>query len=334
MTQRHDLHIGIGLDAASHSHNPSSSWPLFWSTLIGDLDGAVAFVTLRDGYARKTSDGPDAVLLANWLAARTQTLGIIAGAPLNFLEPFHVSTAIATLDYVSQGRAGLLVQQLRGDRAEEAGRTIGKLKGFPTIDDEALQQDADDALETIRRLWDSWEDDAVIRDSKSQRFLDGDKLHYVNFQGSDFRVLGPSITPRPPQGQPVVAIALTEQDDPSLAAKADLIFLRQAENVFGPLIQTLQGLPAASSPILFADISLGTDTDITGLFLETISDAAHAGINGIRLVLDDPEKQVRSLREEVLPALTEAGLIRVDDNGSLRQRLGLPVAINRYARVA
>ncbi|WP_312807466.1 LLM class flavin-dependent oxidoreductase [Agrobacterium cavarae] len=333
MTQRHDLHIGIGLDAAAHSHNPSSSWPLFWSTLIGDLDGAVAFVTLQDGYARKTSDGPDVVLLANWLAARTQTLGIIAGAPLNFLEPFHVSTAIATLDYVSQGRAGLLAQQLRGDGAEEAGRTIGKLKGFPTIDDEALQQDADDALETIRRLWDSWEDDAVIRDSKSQRFLDGDKLHYVNFQGSGFRVLGPSITPRPPQGQPVVAIALTEQDDPSLAAKADLIFLRQAENAFGPIIQTVQDLTAASSPVLFADISLGTDTDITGL-METISDAAQTGIKGVRLVLDDPEKQVRSLREEVLPALTEAGLIRVDNKGSLRQRLGLPVAINRYARVA
>ena len=57
----------------------------------------------------------------------------------------------------------------------------------------------------VRRLWDSWEDDAIIRDVTTGRYVDRDKLHYIDFTGKYFSVKGPSITPRPPQGQPVVA---------------------------------------------------------------------------------------------------------------------------------
>jgi alkanesulfonate monooxygenase SsuD/methylene tetrahydromethanopterin reductase-like flavin-dependent oxidoreductase (luciferase family) len=57
----------------------------------------------------------------------------------------------------------------------------------------------------LRRLWDSWEDDAEIRDIATGRFIDRDKLHYIDFAGRWFSVKGPSITPRPPQGQPIVA---------------------------------------------------------------------------------------------------------------------------------
>ncbi len=56
----------------------------------------------------------------------------------------------------------------------------------------------------VRGLWDSWEDDAVVRDYASGRFLDRDKLHYVDFEGEAFTVKGPAIVPRPPQGQLVV----------------------------------------------------------------------------------------------------------------------------------
>ena len=58
----------------------------------------------------------------------------------------------------------------------------------------------------VRRLWDSWEDDAIIRDVTTGRYVDIDKLHYIDFTGKFFSVKGPSITPRPPQGQPVVAV--------------------------------------------------------------------------------------------------------------------------------
>ena len=65
--------------------------------------------------------------------------------------------------------------------------------------------EAADYVEVLRRLWDSWEDDAEIRDAATGRFVDVSKLHYIDFQGRWFSVKGPSITPRPPQGQPVVA---------------------------------------------------------------------------------------------------------------------------------
>src|SRR5260370_99506 len=65
--------------------------------------------------------------------------------------------------------------------------------------------EAADYVEVLRRLWDSWQDDAEIRDVATGRFVDRDKLHYIDFEGRWFSVRGPSITPRPPQGQPVVA---------------------------------------------------------------------------------------------------------------------------------
>ena len=80
------------------------------------------------------------------------------------------------------------------------------------IDDPAAQHEIGeyfaetaDYIEVLRRLWDSWEDDAEIRDVASGRFIDRHKLHYIDFEGRWFSVKGPSITPRPPQGQPIVA---------------------------------------------------------------------------------------------------------------------------------
>src|SRR6202034_3692434 len=71
--------------------------------------------------------------------------------------------------------------------------------------------EAADYVAVLRRLWDSWEDDAEIRDAATGRFIDTAKLHYIDFEGRWFSVKGPSITPRPPQGQPVVS-ALAHRD--------------------------------------------------------------------------------------------------------------------------
>ena len=83
------------------------------------------------------------------------------------------------------------------DRRDDARRP-GARRG-------ALRRGRPTSVEVVRRLWDSWEDDAEIRDVATGRFIDRDKLHYVDFEGRFFSVQGPSIVPRPPQGQPVVA---------------------------------------------------------------------------------------------------------------------------------
>src|SRR5262249_26573256 len=93
-----------------------------------------------------------------------------------------------------------------------------------------LWAEADEVIDVVRRLWDSWEDDAVIRDVATGRYLDRDKVHYVDFEGRFFRVRGPSITPRSPQAQPPVAVDVTSGEALTVAAeRANLAFLLTAD---------------------------------------------------------------------------------------------------------
>jgi len=333
-TNANGLILGVGFDVAAPQANKRTIRRDDWHALIAQLDKLVEFVTLEDGFARADGDGLDAVLLANWLAPRSRNIGLVAGAPVSFLEPFHVSTAIATLDFVSEGRAGLLVQEYRGAQAVQAGRALGKLGGFPPAQVTALQQDTRDAIEVIQLLWDSWEDGAVIRDKESQRFLDGSKLHYVSFQGTGFDILGPSITPRPPQGQPVVALTYRQDEDLLAAAAADVVFLRLGAAGIGEAVEKIRSAAASKTRAFIADVTLGAGRQATAELVAQIADLAGSGIHGIRLLLTDPTEQVAYFSGELLPALRAACLIRTTAGGSLRDRFGLPVAANRFTAAA
>lgn len=342
MTLTSGIHFGIDLDASSHDlfRNRNAA-----ADLLRQVDDGADFLTLEDGFAHPGGDGLDAVLFANWLGARTRHAGIIAGAAINFLEPFHVSTAIATLDYVTEGRAGLFAQSLTGDHATSARQANGPLNGYPETDRPALEQDFVESIDVIRSLWDSWEDGAVIRDTASQRFVDGAKLRYVDFKGANFSVLGPSITPRPPQGQPVIAAAVGGGDDPALLASIDLAFLRADDQ---DLVSRLRDIKSKHPDLLvFTDIGIGTDHDSASAIPQWAADIdkvvaaakffAEAGFDGIRFKPRVPERDLGPLVNDILPALKAAGLqaenaIRQD--ATLRERLALPVAANRYVAAA
>ncbi|MGB4779363.1 LLM class flavin-dependent oxidoreductase [Microbacterium sp.] len=249
------LRIGVALEGAGWHpaawREPSSRpadlfTPGYWVDVVRAAEaGLVDFVTIEDSLALQSEEhfAPDhrtdevrgrldAVLIASRVAPLTSRIGLIPTATVTHTEPFHVSKAIATLDYTSEGRAGWQVKVSgRPDEARHVGR-----REFPTdidLSDPAfaalvteLFDEAADAVEVVRRLWDSWEDDAEIRDVITDRFLDRDKVHQIDFEGRFFSVRGPSITPRPPQGQPVVA-ALAHAEVPyRLAARqADLVFV-------------------------------------------------------------------------------------------------------------
>lgn len=334
MTHPSALQVGIGFDVTAPTGNTRNAQRDFWQAVIGRIDDHVEFVTLEDGFASVEGDGLDAILLANWLAPRSRNIGIIGGAPVNFLEPFHISTAIATLDFVSEGRAGLLAQQYRGARATEAKQAIGALNGFPDTDAAVLEQDGRDAIEVIQRLWDSWEDGTVIRDKQSHRFLDGSKLHYIDFEGAGFRVLGPSITPRPPQGKPVVAVTHSKGDEASFASAADVVFLSLDAADIAGAIETIRGLASLEAQAFIADIQIDPDKKPLAETVAQIEGIAASGVHGIRLILDDPKEQLERVVGELLPALKAASLIRDVAGGTLRSRFGLPAAGNRYAPAA
>lgn len=322
MSHAQPLILGVALNAGRIAPDPAEGWRDRWDALIATLDGVAEFATIEDGFARAGADGPDAALLANWLAPRASRIGLIAGAALNFVEPFHISTAIATLDHVSEGRAGLLAQRLRDERVGEAARAIGALDGFPIASDEALDRDSADAVEVIRRLWDSWEDDAVIRDSASQRYLDGGKLHYIDFRNDSFKILGPSITPRPPQGQPVVAARWTSGEDAALVLAADLAVVTIED------IAAFRALPGAADKLVVAELNYDDN-----LFAVTRS-ALVAGAGALRVTLSGSLEQALRFASDVAPSLRAAGLARPAAQGPLRQRFGLTAKPNRYASAA
>ena len=349
------LHLAVALDGygwhpQAWRHTPETE-PVtsgrYWSRLATTAErGLLDFVTFDDALTaqrrrrpeiepRWLAGRPDAVLVASRVAPATKHIGLIPVATVTHTEPFHVSKAIATLDFVSHGRAGW---QVRVSGTPHETDLFGRrdIRGADLFDEAA------DAVEVARRLWDSWEVDAVIRDVATGRFVDRDKLHYIDFAGKYFSVKGPSITPRPPQGQPVVAalahakpiyefaarstdlVFITPQDDDSLRAiLAEVAGLK----VYADLYVTFSGIVDARSDALVFD---GTPTELVELLLRW----RQYGIDGVRLRPAVNATDLPIIVDEVVPLLQQAGRFRTayTDGETLRQRLGLPIAENRYAR--
>ncbi|MCC3330883.1 LLM class flavin-dependent oxidoreductase [Nocardia abscessus] len=397
------LHLGVALDGAGwhpaawrepNSRPAELFSPGYWTDLVRIAErGLLDFVSIDDslripgGWHAQTDDAVDQVraridahLIAALVAPVTRHIGLIPTVTTTHTEPFHVSKAIATLDYTSRGRSGW--QARVSGTAEEAahfGRrelrdlTPGEIAQavasgtFPGhVRD--LFDEAADAVEVVRRLWDSWEDDAEIRDVATRRFIDRDKLHYIDFEGRFFSVRGPSITPRPPQGQPVVAALAHAPLVYEFAARgADLVFVTPPRET-GPSA-VLEQVAAAAARVerdgeplrVFADLTVFLDTDqetgpqrLTRLseiagsefdadaaifagsadeLAELLTDWSGQGLDGFRLRPGVAVDDLVAITDRLVPALQHRGVFRSGyPDGSLRALLGLPTDVpNRYA---
>jgi alkanesulfonate monooxygenase SsuD/methylene tetrahydromethanopterin reductase-like flavin-dependent oxidoreductase (luciferase family) len=355
------LHLGVALDgygwhpqAWRHTPDPEPvTSGRYWAGLAATSErGLLDFVTFDDALTpqrrrrqeiepRWLAGRPDAVLVASRVAPATRHIGLIPVATVTHTEPFHVSKAIATLDFISHGRAGWQVR-VSGTQHE------AELFGRRDIIGADLFDEASDAVEVVRRLWDSWEDDAVIRDVASGRYVERDKLHYIDFTGKYFSVKGPSITPRPPQGQPVVAaLAHATRIYEFASRSADLVFITPRDDdslrailgevahvggtdlkVYADVFVTFSGATDPRSDALVLD---GTPAQLVDLLLRW----RQHGVNGFRLRPAVNATDLPAIVDEVVPLLQRAGVFRTAyrDGETLRERLGLPVAENRYARV-
>ncbi|GCB43001.1 LLM class flavin-dependent oxidoreductase [Streptomyces sp. NL15-2K] len=355
----------------------------YWADLVAEAErGLLDFVTFEDGLGLQSShfldlDGRtdqvrgrlDAVLVAARIAPLTRHIGLVPTTVVTHTEPFHISKAIATLDYVSTGRAGLRVQiTARPNEAAHFGRrAIARIDRYesPVVTD--LFEEAADYVEVVRRLWDSWEDDAEIRDVATGRFIDRDKLHYIDFQGRHFSVKGPSITPRPPQGQPVVT-ALAHQSVPYrlVARQADIGYVTphdagqaratvaeiraeqeaagragESLHIFGDLVVFLDDDPAAAAArrerldtlagepyTSDARVFTGTPAQLADLLEELRA----AGLTGFRLRPAVLGHDLPAITRGLVPELQRRGVFRrAYEAGTLRGLLGLARPANRYA---
>lgn len=389
------LHLGVALEGAGWH---PSAWRQpgarpaellsagYWVDLARRAEeGCLDFLTIEDSLSLQSSRANehdrrtdlvrgrlDALMIAARVAPLTQHIGLLPTAVVTHTEPFHISKAVATLDWVSQGRAGVRFQVT--GKPQDAAHFGRRDLSAPT--DQAgltaeLFGEAADYAEVVRRLWDSWEDGAEIRDVRTGRFVDVEKLHYIDFGGRWFSVKGPSITPRPPQGQPVVA-ALAHSETPYrfAAACADVAFVTPysdaaanaspAEIVSGlRRHQSSAGREPAEVAVL-ADlvVFLGTSAsdaaarkeEMDALFGHRYRSDAHVfvgspaeladlmeewraeGIEGFRLRPGAIPHDLDLVVDQLVPELQRRSLFRTGYGpGTLRDRFGWARPANRYA---
>jgi alkanesulfonate monooxygenase len=157
--------------------------------------------------------------LLSALAMVTKNIGLVATASTTYNEPYHVARKFASLDHISGGRAGWnVVTSVTDMEARNFNRDAAP--GYDMRYDRAAE-----FVEVVRGLWDSWEDDAFVRDKASGINYDPTKLHVLNHNGPHFKVAGPLNIARTPQGAPVIVQAgASEQGRELAAATADVVY--------------------------------------------------------------------------------------------------------------
>ncbi len=156
------------------------------------------------------------------LAAMTTHIGLIATATTTYNEPYNIARRFASIDHISGGRAGwnLVTSQIE-DEAQNFGYA-------EHVDHAVRYERAAEFYDVVVGLWDSWEQDALLRDKASGIYMDRDKVHFLDHVGTHFKVRGPLNVTRTPQGRPVVAQAGSSEAGRELAAKtADVVFTAQ-----------------------------------------------------------------------------------------------------------
>ncbi|GLS02908.1 monooxygenase [Chitiniphilus shinanonensis] len=162
------------------------------------------------------------ITLLSALAAVTERIGLIATVTTTYNEPFHLARKFASLDWLSNGRAGWnLVTSANQHEAPNFGLDAH-------VEHADRYQRAEEFIDVVKGLWDSWEDDAFQRDKDSGVYFDPDKLHTLHHRGAHFKVRGPLNVARPPQGYPVLVQAGSSEPGKELAARtAEVIFTAQ-----------------------------------------------------------------------------------------------------------
>ncbi|MEE1732396.1 LLM class flavin-dependent oxidoreductase [Streptomyces sp. BE282] len=396
------LHLAVALDGAGWH---PAAWreegarpgelldAAYWADLVAEAErGLIDFVTIEDALGLQSAafhlpddrtdqvrGSIDAVLLAAHLAPLTTHIGLVPTTNVTHTEPFHLAIGIATLDHASKGRAGWRPQisSRASDAAHFGRRTTPQLTEDDVTDSELISQplralfaEGAEVVEAARQLWDSWEDDAEIRDAGTGRFIDRDKVHPIDFRGSTFSVKGPSITPRTPQGQPLVVslahattpyefaalssdvVAITPHDRAGTAA----ILTQVAEAVertgrdvsdrplrtFADLIVFLDDEPGAAARRKarldeVAGSELASDAEIfTGTpaeLADLLLDWRSTGLDGFRLRPGTLPHDLIAITRGLVPELQRRGVFRTEyASTTLRGHLGLARPTSRYAK--
>jgi FMN-dependent oxidoreductase (nitrilotriacetate monooxygenase family) len=238
MSEKRQLRLGTILHGASGNMSAwrhplaqadaSINFEFVKQTALKAEEGKLDFIFVADGLYINEKSIPhflnrfEPLTVLSTLAAVTRNLGLVGTLSTSYSEPFTTARQFASLDHLSQGRAGWNVV---------TSPLEGSAKNFSRAQhpDHALRyRIADEYLKVVKGLWDSWEEDAFVRNKASGQFFDKNKLHALDHHGDFFKVAGPLNIARTPQGRPIIFQAGASDDGKKLAAShADAIFTHQ-----------------------------------------------------------------------------------------------------------
>ncbi|KAB2588363.1 LLM class flavin-dependent oxidoreductase [Streptomyces arboris] len=370
-------HLGLAATVNATFNEPYEVARRF--ATLDRLSGGRAAFHRPDDRTDEVRGSIDAVLLAAHLAPLTTHIGLVPTTNVTHTEPFHLAIGIATLDHASRGRAGWRPQiaSRAADSAHFGRRATPQLTADDVTDSELISQplralfaEGAEVVEAARQLWDSWEDGAEIRDTATGRFLDRDKVHHIDFQGTNFSVKGPSITPRTPQGQPLVVslahattpyefaalssdvVAVTPHDRAgaaSILAQVAGAVVRTGRDLtdrplrtFADLIVFLDDEPGAAALRKarldeVAGAELASDAEIfTGTpaeLADLLLDRRSTGLDGFRLRPGPLPHDLTAITRGLVPELQRRAVFRTEyASTTLRGHLGLARPASRYAK--
>jgi FMN-dependent oxidoreductase (nitrilotriacetate monooxygenase family) len=227
----------------------------------------------QDDPGRRPAGNLEPTILLTALAAVTDRIGLIATASTSYNEPYNLARRFASLDHVSDGRAGWNIVTTAGTGA---ARNFG-LDDVPPHKER--YERAAEFVEVSTKLWDSWADGAVIADKQAGIHADAAQVRPVDHRGRFFRVDGPLNVPRSPQGHPLLVQAGSSQDGWHFAARfAEAVFTAQ---------QTLEEAQAFYRDLKKRAAELGRDPETIKI------------LPGIVPVIGDTEAQARELEAEL-----------------------------------
>lgn len=235
MTKK-QMHLGLFLQGAGHhvsgwrhpdAEAGSENFDLLRRVAKEAEDAKFDMVFLADGLTSGVDAHPSMVArfepltLLSALAMVTTKIGLAATASTTYGEPYHTARAFASIDHLSHGRAAWNIV------TTSYARTANNFsKSHPEHDERYAV--AEEFVDVVRGLWDSWDDDAFPKDKENGVYADPNKVHVLNHAGKYYSVQGPLNIPRSPQGHPVLIQAGSSGPGQDLAARiADIVFTAQ-----------------------------------------------------------------------------------------------------------
>jgi len=250
---------------------------------------------LQENVAGNPAGRLEPTLLLTAVALATTHIGVIATCSTTYNDPFNLARRLASLDHISGGRAAWNAVTNAGDLAAQ---NFG-LAGAPLHVDRYAR--ADEFLDVATRLWDSWEDDAILGDAAAGCFADPARVHRIDHEGAHFSVRGPLNVPRSPQGRPVLFQAGSSEGGKALGARwADAIFTTQT---------TLEDGRAFYDEMRGRARGYGRNPDSLRI------------MPGLSTVIGSTEEEAQRRCDELDAYLGEDGLL-----AQIAMRIGLPVA--------